>query len=103
MYVALRDLQAARGRFALVGLVIALVALMTTLLTGLAAGLVDDGVSGLRQLPMTQLAMEPSSGGTFSRSVLKEENLQPWQRVEGLTPPRSASPSRTPRTSEATP
>src|SRR6478735_5534297 len=84
MYVALRDLQAARGRFALVGLVIALVALMTTLLTGLAAGLVDDGVSGLRQLPMTQLAMEPSSGGTFSRSVLKDENLQAWERVEGV-------------------
>ncbi|RNL60401.1 ABC transporter permease [Nocardioides marmoriginsengisoli] len=84
MYVALRDLRAARGRFALVGLVIALVAFMTTLLTGLAAGLVDDGISGLRQLPLTQLAMEPSSGGTFSRSVLTEENLAPWRAVDGV-------------------
>lgn len=79
MYVALRDLVAARGRFALVGLVIALVALMTTLLTGLAAGLVDDGISGLRKLPLTQLAMEPDSGGTFSRSVLKKESLTAWK------------------------
>ncbi len=84
MYVALRDLRAARGRFALVGVVIALVALMTTLLSGLAAGLVDDGISGLRQLPLTHLALEPDSGGTFSRSVLTEENLAPWRRVDGV-------------------
>ncbi|MGO4256730.1 ABC transporter permease [Marmoricola sp. RAF53] len=84
MYVALRDLRAARGRFALVGVVIALVALMTTLLSGLAAGLVDDGISGLRRLPLTHLAMEPDSGGTFSRSVLTEKNLAPWQQVDGV-------------------
>jgi putative ABC transport system permease protein len=84
MYVALRDLRAARGRFALVGVVIALVALMTTLLSGLASGLVDDGISGLRQLPLTHLAMEPGSGGTFSRSVLTEKNLQPWENLSGV-------------------
>jgi putative ABC transport system permease protein len=84
MYVALRDLRAARGRFALVGVVIGLVALMTTLLTGLAAGLVDDGISGLRQLPLTHLAFEPHSGGTFSRSVLTDQNLAPWEDVSGV-------------------
>jgi len=84
MYVALRDLRAARGRFALVGIVIGLVALMTTLLTGLAAGLVDDGISGLRQLPLTHLAFEPNANGTFSRSVLTDKNLAPWQDVSGV-------------------
>ncbi len=84
MYVALRDLRAARGRFALVGVVIGLVALMTTLLTGLAAGLVDDGISGLRQLPLTHLAFEPNANGTFSRSVLTDRNLAPWQEVPGI-------------------
>ena len=48
MYLALRDLLAARGRFALVGAVIALVSLLAGLLSGLATGLVDDGISGLR-------------------------------------------------------
>ena len=38
MFLALRDLKFARGRFALVGLVIGLVALMATLLSGLANG-----------------------------------------------------------------
>lgn len=84
MYVALRDLRAARGRFALVGLVIALIALLSTLLSGLAAGLVDDGISGLRRLPMTDLAMEPGSGGSFSRSTLTLENLTPWQHLPGV-------------------
>lgn len=84
MYVAWRELVAARGRFALVGLVIALVALMATLLSGLAAGLVDDGISGLRQLPMTHLAMEPGSSATFSRSFLTPTQLGAWQRVPGV-------------------
>lgn len=50
MYLALRDLLVARGRFALVGAVIALVSLLAGLLSGLATGLVDDGISGLRRL-----------------------------------------------------
>ncbi|MBO9522376.1 MAG: FtsX-like permease family protein [Nocardioidaceae bacterium] len=81
MYVAIRDLRAARGRFALVGVVIALIALLSTLLSGLAAGLVDDGISGLRRMPLTHLAMEPDSGGTFSRSTLTLQNLTPWQNL----------------------
>jgi putative ABC transport system permease protein len=84
MYVALRELWAARARFALVGAVIALVAMMATLLSGLAAGLVDDGISGLRQLPMTHLAMEPGSKGNFSRSILTPANLKPWEHVNGV-------------------
>ena len=53
-------------------------------LGGLAAGLVDDGISGLRQLPLTHLAFEPKSGATFSRSILTEKNLAPWQHVDGV-------------------
>ncbi|HWJ82935.1 MAG TPA: ABC transporter permease [Nocardioides sp.] len=84
MYVALRDLRAARGRFVLVGLVISLVALLTTLLSGLAAGLVDDGISGLRRLPLTHLAMEDGSDGTFSRSTLTDDDLASWEDVDGV-------------------
>lgn len=84
MYVALRELWAARGRFALVGVVIGLVAMMATLLSGLAVGLVDDGISGLRALPLTHLAMEPGSAGNFSRSILTPDNLTPWENVPGV-------------------
>lgn len=84
MYVALRELKAARGRFLLVGLVIGLVALMTTLLSGLANGLVDDGISGLRRLPMTHLAFQPGADSTFSRSTLTERNLAAWESQPGV-------------------
>ncbi len=84
MFLALRDLRFGRGRFALVGLVIGLVALMATVVTGLAEGLVDDGISGLRRLPLTHVAFQPGAKSTFSRSTLTEANLAPWQNVEGV-------------------
>ena len=79
MFLALRDLRVARGRFALVGVVIGLVALLTTVLSGLANGLVNDGISGLRGLPLTHLALQPGAQSSFSRSTLTDANLKPWQ------------------------
>lgn len=84
MFLALRDLRVAKGRFALVGVVIALIALLTTLLSGLAAGLVDDGISGLRGLPLTHLALQPGAESSFSRSTLTDRNLEPWEAADGV-------------------
>lgn len=84
MFVALRDLRFAKGRFALVGLVIGLVSLMATLLSGLANGLVDDGISGLRRLPATDLAFQDGADSTFSRSTLKPDALARFEGVEGV-------------------
>lgn len=80
----MRELRSARGRFVLVGSVIALVALMTTLLSGLANGLVDDGISGLRQLPMTHLALQQGAQNTFSRSTVTDAAVEAWQDVPGV-------------------
>jgi putative ABC transport system permease protein len=84
VFLALRDLRVAKGRFALVGIVIALIALLTTLLSGLAAGLVDDGISGLRGLPLTHLALQPGAESSFSRSTLTDRNLKPWAAADGV-------------------
>ncbi len=84
MFVALRDLRYAKGRFALVGLVIGLVALMATLLSGLANGLVDDGISGLRRLPATDLAFQKGADSTFSRSTLRPDSLAAFNGIEGV-------------------
>jgi len=81
MFLALRDLRVGRGRFVLVGVVIALVALLTTLLSGLANGLVNDGISGLRALPLTHLALQPGAQSSFSRSTLTDTNLEPWKQA----------------------
>lgn len=71
MFVAIRDLRFAKGRFALMGGVIVLVAVLIVILTGLANGLVDDGISGLRRLPASHVVFQPASEATFSRSVLE--------------------------------
>ena len=84
MYLAWRDLKVGRARFVLVGVVIALVGLLTTLLSGLATGLVDDGISGLRGLPLTHLALQPGAESSFSRSTLTEANLAPWEQADDV-------------------
>ena len=81
MFLALRDLRVARGRFVLVGVVIGLVALLTTVLSGLANGLVDDGISGLRALPLPHLALQDGAESSFSRSTLTDKNLDPWKEL----------------------
>jgi|TARA_B110000438_G_scaffold172429_1_gene164809 putative ABC transport system permease protein len=48
MFLALRDLAFAKGRFLLMATVIIMVALMMVLLTGLSIGLVDCNISGIR-------------------------------------------------------
>jgi putative ABC transport system permease protein len=84
MYLGLRDLWVARGRFALVGIVIALVALLSTILSGLANGLVDDGISGLRALPLTHLTFQEGAESSFSRSILTPSELDAFTDAPGV-------------------
>ena len=59
VFLAVRELRFARARFALMGAVIALIAVLMVLLSGLSQGLVRDGVSGLQQLPVTSPCLQP--------------------------------------------
>lgn len=83
MFLALRDLRRGWRRFGLVGLVVGLVAVLSTVLTGLADGLVRDGTSGLRALPITNIAFAPHSEAVFSRSTLDDRALRRWRAVPG--------------------
>ncbi|MEO6122467.1 MAG: ABC transporter permease [Ilumatobacteraceae bacterium] len=78
MFLALRELRVGRARFGLVAVVVGLIALMATMLSGLAVGLVDDGISGLRRLPLTHVALQDGTDAVFSRSTLDDDNLAPW-------------------------
>lgn len=88
MFLARRDLLRNWRRFGLVGLVVGLIAVLSTVLSALATGLVSDGISGLRGLPLTHLAFEPGSGAVFTRSTLDHRALDVWTR----TPDAEASP-----------
>ena len=84
MFIALRDLAYARGRFLLMGLVIALVAYLMTLLSGLAAGLVKNNISGLMSLPATHVAFEYDDRPNYRNSMVDREMWEGWAGQPGV-------------------
>ncbi|MEW2624386.1 ABC transporter permease [Streptomyces sp. NPDC048106] len=90
MFLALRDLRFAQGRFALIGAVVGMIAVLGVILSGLASGLADSGVSALRALPVTHLAFDRSATGElFSRSTVTTGTAARWAGQPGV---RKAEP-----------
>jgi putative ABC transport system permease protein len=84
MFVALRDLAHARGRFGLVALVIAFVAFLLVLLDGLVAGLLHNTVSGITRLPFTHIAFERDQRPTFGNSMVDRATWEEWAKRAGV-------------------
>ena len=84
MFLALRELRFAKGRFALVGIVIGLIATLVVLLSGLATGLVDDGIAGLRALPATHIAFDEDADTSFSSSVIERPMWEALAEAPGV-------------------
>ena len=86
MFLALRELRFARGRFTLMGVVIALISVLVVLLSGLSSGLVNDGVSGLKAMPATAFAFDEGTmtDNAFSRSVVDADQLAAWDDADGI-------------------
>ncbi|MGX1853802.1 FtsX-like permease family protein [Streptomyces sp. NPDC055299] len=92
MFVAWRDLGFARGRFALMGTVIALITVLVGLLSGLTAGLGRENTSAITGLPADHLVFSApagASGPTFTDSRLSARTVAAWERVPGV---RGAEP-----------
>ena len=84
MFIALRDLKFAKGRFLLMGLVVALVAFLTALLSGLASGLIKNNISGLIELDVTHLAFEYNNKPSYRNSMIDREMWESWRAAEGV-------------------
>lgn len=85
-FLAVRELSFARGRFALMGAVVALITVLMVLLSGLSVGLVNDGVSGLRSLPTSSFAFQKGvqESSAFSRSVVSTSAATTWAAQPGV-------------------
>jgi len=84
MFIAVRDLAFAKGRFMLMGFVIALVAYLMTFLSGLSAGLISNNVSGLMVLPVTHIAFQAADRPTFRGSLVERSMWEGWQGKPGV-------------------
>ena len=111
MFIALRDLAYAKGRFALMALVIALIAFLMTFLTGLVAGLIKNNISGLMELDVSHIAFEFDDKPTYRNTMIERDQWEEWAQqrtfslgrcgVEDSTPSIMAwnpSPTLTPPT-----
>ncbi|PFG44703.1 putative ABC transport system permease protein [Isoptericola jiangsuensis] len=92
VFVALRDLRHARGRFALMAVVLVLVTFLVTFLASLTAGLARESTSAVTELPADHLAFSlpaPGDRPDFTASRVTPDQVDGWARVAGV---RDASP-----------
>jgi putative ABC transport system permease protein len=85
VFVAWRELRFARGRFLLIGAVVALITVLVGFLTGLTAGLAAQNVSAVLELPADRIVLQQPATGTpsFSTSALDDDAVAAWEHAPG--------------------
>jgi len=84
MFIAIRDLSFAKGRFLLMALIVAMVAFLTTILTGLSSGLIKNNISGLMELDITHIAFEYNDHPSYRNSMVEREMWEVWEGQPGV-------------------
>jgi putative ABC transport system permease protein len=88
MFLALRDLRFAKGRFALMGSVVALITLLLVMLSGLTAGLGNQSTSAIAALPADRIVFGAPPGGeaksSYTESEVTQEQLRNWRAQPGV-------------------
>ncbi|MBS3178338.1 MULTISPECIES: ABC transporter permease [unclassified Pseudoclavibacter] len=88
MFVALRDLRFARGRFMLIGAVVTLITVLVGFLSGLTGGLATHNISGILALPADRLAFTVPAGDdapSFSTSSPTRDQADTIAAMPGVT------------------
>ncbi|MGH1564844.1 ABC transporter permease [Mumia sp. DW29H23] len=86
MFLALRELRSARGRFTLMAGVIALLSLLVVILSGLTAGLAAQSVGALDRLPADHVALATDGAGeaSFATSAVTADDVARLARTPGV-------------------
>ena len=99
MFVALRDLRFARGRFILIGSVVALITILVGFLSGLTGGLASQNISAVLSIPSDRLVFSApssgSSGASFSDSTITEKQADAWATTSDVTSAKPIGISQT--------
>ncbi|RLY92349.1 hypothetical protein CWC38_11305 [Kocuria tytonicola] len=87
MFLSLRDITFAKGRFALLATVVALITLLLVLLTGLTNGLGHQNTSALEKLEAQRIVLTapPGDSGTpsFTTSSIDQKQVDTWKDAVG--------------------
>ncbi|MFF7729335.1 FtsX-like permease family protein [Streptomyces sp. NPDC008001] len=88
MFVALRDIRFARGRFALMGAVVTLITTLVVFLYGLTDGLAREASSAVAGLPAGRIVFGAPAGAvpevSFSNSSVDAGQRRAWQEADGV-------------------
>lgn len=99
MFVALRDLRFARGRFILIGSVVALITVLVGFLSGLTGGLATQNISAILGLPADRVVFSAplagESGPSYSDSSVSRQQAADWAATPGVTAARPVGLSQT--------
>ncbi|TIH39896.1 FtsX-like permease family protein [Subtercola vilae] len=88
MFVALRDLRFAKGRFILIAAVVALITLLVGFLAGLTAGLANQNISAVLALPADRVVFsQPADGNSlsYSDSAITSTQAATWSKTSGVS------------------
>ncbi|ASN22256.1 ABC transporter permease [Arthrobacter sp. YN] len=99
MFLAIRDIRCAKGRFALMGSVVALITLLLVMLSGLTAGLGNQSTSAIAALPVQQIVFGAPAGGepkaSYTESEVSTTQLEAWREQPGVTSAQALGISQT--------
>ncbi len=85
MFLAVREFRHARLRYILIGAIIALIAWLVFLLSGLATGLATDNGASLMNMEADHLVFQADVRFFLHRSILPEEAVEAVRAVPGVT------------------
>ncbi|MFC3803542.1 ABC transporter permease [Cohnella sp. GCM10012308] len=83
MYLAIREIRFAKGRYALIAVIMLLVSFLVLFVTGLARGLAYDNAASIQNMSATHFMMEKDANHRFTRSQIGEQALGQASRVVG--------------------
>ena len=99
MFLAIRDIRFAKGRFALMGSVVALITLLLVMRSGLTAGLGNQSTSAIGALPFQQVIFGAPAGGepkaSYTESEVSSAQLGAWRDQPGVTSSQALGISQT--------
>ncbi|WP_340016256.1 ABC transporter permease [Paenibacillus sp. FSL K6-1318] len=83
MYLAIREMRYAKGRYALIVTIMVLVSFLVLFVTGLAQGLAYDNAASVKNMAATHFVLEQDSNHRFTRSQVDQDQLNQARSVVG--------------------